>query len=143
MVVGSCEADLAARRPRGRAPSELRQRSEARLRCDVSDVASFAQLLETVEKELGRIDVLVNCAGIPEPPGDRDRSAPLPAGDGDELLRGGGGDSRRASGNAPPGVRRRGERLVRFGPCPRAGRARLLRVQGCAERLHGEPGSLN
>lgn len=48
---------------------ELRRKSprSAGLRCDVSDVAAYIRLLETIEQDHGRIDVLVNCAGIPEP----------------------------------------------------------------------------
>ena len=50
---------------------ELRSRSplSAALGCDVSDVGSFVQLLRSTEKEHGRVDVLVNCAGISEPSG--------------------------------------------------------------------------
>ncbi|MHB8681827.1 MAG: SDR family NAD(P)-dependent oxidoreductase [Acidimicrobiales bacterium] len=35
--------------------------------CDVSDTDAYAELLGTIEKEHGRIDVLVNDAGIGEP----------------------------------------------------------------------------
>jgi NAD(P)-dependent dehydrogenase (short-subunit alcohol dehydrogenase family) len=38
--------------------------------CDVSDTDTFAALLASVEQEHGRVDVLVNNAGIGEPPGD-------------------------------------------------------------------------
>ena len=53
--------------------SELRRtspRSSARS-CDVSEVGSFVGLLQSIENEHGRIDVLVNCAGISEPSGTR------------------------------------------------------------------------
>jgi NAD(P)-dependent dehydrogenase (short-subunit alcohol dehydrogenase family) len=51
---------------------ELRKsspRSSARV-CDVSDTDRFAALLARIEDELGRIDVLVNDAGIGEPSGE-------------------------------------------------------------------------
>jgi len=41
-------------------------------RCDVSDTDAFAAVLAEVEKEHGRIDVLVNDAGIGEPRGEDD-----------------------------------------------------------------------
>jgi NAD(P)-dependent dehydrogenase (short-subunit alcohol dehydrogenase family) len=59
--------------------SELRRsspRSSARS-CDVSEVGSFVGLLQSIENEHGRIDVLVNCAGISEPSGTRT----VPSGD--------------------------------------------------------------
>ncbi|MGO9342658.1 MAG: SDR family NAD(P)-dependent oxidoreductase [Acidimicrobiales bacterium] len=53
--------------------SEMKRRStrSSVLRCDVSDVGEFVRVLGSVESEHGRIDVLVNCAGIGEPPGTR------------------------------------------------------------------------
>jgi NAD(P)-dependent dehydrogenase (short-subunit alcohol dehydrogenase family) len=45
-------------------------RSQA-VRCDVSDIGAFVGLLGSVEEEHGRIDLLVNCAGIGEPTGTR------------------------------------------------------------------------
>jgi NAD(P)-dependent dehydrogenase (short-subunit alcohol dehydrogenase family) len=53
--------------------AELRRRSprSSATRCDVSEVEAFVELLESIEKEHGRIDVLVNCAGISEPSGTR------------------------------------------------------------------------
>lgn len=38
--------------------------------CDVSDTDAFAALLAAVERDHGRIDVLINDAGIGEPPAD-------------------------------------------------------------------------
>jgi NAD(P)-dependent dehydrogenase (short-subunit alcohol dehydrogenase family) len=54
-----------------RSLSHRSQASQSRaLRCDVSDVGSFVEVLEGIESANGRIDVLVNCAGIGEPAGD-------------------------------------------------------------------------
>ena len=39
-------------------------------RCDISDTDSFVELLNAIERTHGRIDVLVNNAGIGEPDGD-------------------------------------------------------------------------
>jgi 3-oxoacyl-[acyl-carrier protein] reductase len=56
--------------------SHRSQASQSRaLRCDVSDVGSFVEVLEGIESSNGRIDVLINCAGIGEPASD------VPAGD--------------------------------------------------------------
>jgi len=55
---------------------ELRRvsaRSDA-ITCDVADADHFVSLLEETEKKHGRVDVLVNCAGIGEPPGTRPSS---------------------------------------------------------------------
>ena len=51
---------------------ELRAASPASStrRCDVTDVEAFTGLLAEVEKEQGRIDLLVNDAGIGEPRGE-------------------------------------------------------------------------
>jgi len=35
-------------------------------RCDVSDIGSYVSLLKSIERQHSRIDVLVNCAGMPE-----------------------------------------------------------------------------
>jgi NAD(P)-dependent dehydrogenase (short-subunit alcohol dehydrogenase family) len=35
--------------------------------CDVSDTDAFCSVLASVESDLSRIDLLVNCAGVPEP----------------------------------------------------------------------------
>jgi short-subunit dehydrogenase len=40
--------------------------------CDVSDTDRFAAVLRDIERERGRIDVLINNAGIGEPPPDPD-----------------------------------------------------------------------
>jgi NAD(P)-dependent dehydrogenase (short-subunit alcohol dehydrogenase family) len=47
----------------------LRDRSagSSTRQCDVSDTEAFCALLADVERSFGRIDVLVNCAGIGEP----------------------------------------------------------------------------
>lgn len=59
-----------------RSLSHRSQASQSRaLCCDVSDVESFVDVLEGIESANGRIDVLVNCAGIGEPATD------VPAGD--------------------------------------------------------------
>ena len=52
---------------------EMRRSSpgSSTLRCDLSDVGDFVRSLESIEDRNGRIDVLVNCAGTPEPPGTR------------------------------------------------------------------------
>jgi NAD(P)-dependent dehydrogenase (short-subunit alcohol dehydrogenase family) len=51
---------------------ELRRHSpqSATLVCDVSDTARYASALADIEREHGRIDVLINNAGIGEPPDD-------------------------------------------------------------------------
>jgi NAD(P)-dependent dehydrogenase (short-subunit alcohol dehydrogenase family) len=50
--------------------SQRSQASQSRtLECDVSDIASYVDLLEEIEHSNGRVDVLVNCAGIGEPAG--------------------------------------------------------------------------
>ena len=41
--------------------------------CDVSDTDQYASMLATIEREHGRIDVLINDAGIGEPPGETER----------------------------------------------------------------------
>jgi NAD(P)-dependent dehydrogenase (short-subunit alcohol dehydrogenase family) len=38
--------------------------------CDLSDVDAYVDALQTIERDHGRVDVLVNNAGMPEPPGD-------------------------------------------------------------------------
>ena len=40
--------------------------------CDVSDVPAFVSRLRSVEKSYGHVDILINCAGIPEPEGTDD-----------------------------------------------------------------------
>jgi short-subunit dehydrogenase len=51
---------------------EMRPKSPAStvLVCDVSDTAGYAAALASIEKTHGRIDVLINNAGIGEPPGE-------------------------------------------------------------------------
>jgi short-subunit dehydrogenase len=58
-------ADLAA---------EMRRSSptSTTLVCDVSDTGRFASVLADIERERGRVDVLINNAGIGEPPADPD-----------------------------------------------------------------------
>jgi NAD(P)-dependent dehydrogenase (short-subunit alcohol dehydrogenase family) len=56
-LLQSLRTDLLARSP-----------GSAAIRCDVSDADSFISVLEAIESEQGRIDLLVNCAGAPEPP---------------------------------------------------------------------------
>src|SRR5689334_8907985 len=48
---------------------QLRQRSPSSrtLRCDVSDTDAYRDALRAVEAEHGRIDILINNAGIEEP----------------------------------------------------------------------------
>jgi NAD(P)-dependent dehydrogenase (short-subunit alcohol dehydrogenase family) len=41
--------------------------------CDVSDTTAYATLLTAIERERGRIDILINNAGIGEPPTDTER----------------------------------------------------------------------
>ena len=56
------------------------QRSLARqsrtLRCDVSDVDSYVEVLADIEAANARIDILINCAGIGEPHGESSVLAP-------------------------------------------------------------------
>jgi uncharacterized protein len=57
------ESDLSQKRPQTRSKTVV---------CDVSDIDSFMSVLDSVENEFGRIDVLVNCAGIGEPKETKD-----------------------------------------------------------------------
>ena len=50
-----------------------RQEGEVDRTCDVSDLDAFRQLLQDVEAEQGRIDVLLNVAGADEPAGAPDQ----------------------------------------------------------------------
>jgi NAD(P)-dependent dehydrogenase (short-subunit alcohol dehydrogenase family) len=47
-----------------------RSSSSGVVACDVSETDEFERVLREVEADRGRIDVLVNNAGIPEPPGE-------------------------------------------------------------------------
>jgi short-subunit dehydrogenase len=53
--------------------TELRSRSprSEAIRCDVSDTGPFVSVLRTIEDGNSGIDLLVNCAAIPEPAGTR------------------------------------------------------------------------
>jgi NAD(P)-dependent dehydrogenase (short-subunit alcohol dehydrogenase family) len=60
--------------------SQRSQASQSRaLRCDVSDIESYVEVLDGIESANGRIDILVNCAGIGEPPGDVPAGQDVPA----------------------------------------------------------------
>ncbi|HUC36481.1 MAG TPA: SDR family NAD(P)-dependent oxidoreductase [Acidimicrobiales bacterium] len=61
--------------------AEMRRHSvrSSTIVCDVSDTESFTRTLEKIESEQGRIDVLVNNAGIGEPRGEAEGLAPYRA----------------------------------------------------------------
>jgi NAD(P)-dependent dehydrogenase (short-subunit alcohol dehydrogenase family) len=56
-----------SQQPESQQPQSQQSRA---LECDVSEVDSFVEVLKAVEATHGRIDVLINCAGIGEPEGD-------------------------------------------------------------------------
>jgi short-subunit dehydrogenase len=59
-LLESLQTELGSRSPRSQA-----------IRCDVSDTGSFVSVLRSLEDANSGIDLLVNCAGIPEPAGTR------------------------------------------------------------------------
>jgi short-subunit dehydrogenase len=70
---GAVVTGVARRRDRLEALAEVLQRDSANFGfavCDVSDTNAFVALLHELEDRHGRIDVLVNCAGIGEPEGE-------------------------------------------------------------------------
>ncbi|MFZ0665858.1 MAG: SDR family oxidoreductase [Acidimicrobiales bacterium] len=62
-LLKSLQSDLSQRQPHTRSKTVV---------CDVSDIDSFISVLESIDNEFGRIDVLVNCAGIGEPKDAKD-----------------------------------------------------------------------
>lgn len=58
--------------------TELRSRSSrsGTIVCDVADTAAFTDVLGEIASEHGHIDVLVNCAGVGEPPETRAATVP-------------------------------------------------------------------
>ena len=55
---------------------QVRSPQSSTVVCDVADTDAFVGALRDIETRLGRIDVLVNAAGVPEPPEARTATVP-------------------------------------------------------------------